>query len=81
MIDDLSQALDSQSEALTRELIHSDPFINEMLKINDIAWQARSRAADRPALYRHRLVEAGPSGWWEWRGWSGSVARSTRCGR
>ncbi len=48
VIDDLSVAIDNQSEALSRELINANSFINEMLKINDIAWQARSKAGCRP---------------------------------
>ena len=62
VIDDLSAALDNQSEALTRELVHSDSFINEMLKINDIAWQARSKAGvDR--RYIATALLKGPTGW------------------
>lgn len=62
VIDDLSGAIDSQSEALSRELINADSFINEMLKINDIAWQARSKAGiDR--RYIATALLKGPAGW------------------
>jgi signal transduction histidine kinase len=62
VIDDLSTAIDSQSEALSRELINADSFINEMLKINDIAWQARSKAGiDR--RYIATALLKGPAGW------------------
>ena len=62
VIDDLSMAIDRQSEGLSRELINADSFINEMLKINDIAWQARSKAGiDR--RYIATALLKGPAGW------------------
>ena len=62
VIDDLAGAIDGQSEALSRELIHADSFINEMLKINDIAWQARAKAGvDR--RYIATALLKGPAGW------------------
>ncbi|HEX2758868.1 MAG TPA: HAMP domain-containing sensor histidine kinase [Rhizomicrobium sp.] len=62
VIDDLSVAIDSQSEALSRELINADSFINEMLKVNDIAWQARSKAGIDRRYIATALIK-GPAGW------------------
>ena len=44
VVDGLTLAIDQQSGVLSRVLASTDSFINEMMKINDVAWMVRGDA-------------------------------------
>jgi signal transduction histidine kinase len=44
--DNLTAAVDRQSNALSRDTASADSFINEMMKINDTTWRVRLDAGD-----------------------------------
>ncbi|HEY0265492.1 MAG TPA: HAMP domain-containing sensor histidine kinase [Rhizomicrobium sp.] len=59
---ELLLALSDKSNALSRGIAPSDPVIGEMLRIADIAWQARSDAGfDRHAIVSAILAQRPPS--------------------
>jgi signal transduction histidine kinase len=48
---ELDSLIENQSDDLTGSIANSDPFINEMIKVNAIAWSVRVEAgADRRAI-------------------------------
>jgi signal transduction histidine kinase len=48
---ELDSIIENQSDDLTGSIANSDPFINEMIKVNAIAWSVRVEAgADRRAI-------------------------------
>jgi signal transduction histidine kinase len=57
----LLDELNHKSASLSRSISSADPLINEMLRVNDIAWRARSDAGtDRHSIMRAMLQGEAP---------------------
>ena len=57
----LLDELNHKSASLSRSISSADPLINEMLRVNDIAWRARSDAGtDRHSIMRAMLQDKAP---------------------
>ena len=61
VVSGLLDELNHKSASLSRSISSADPLINEMLRVNDIAWRARSDAGtDRHSIMRAMLQGEAP---------------------
>jgi signal transduction histidine kinase len=56
--DNLTAAVDRQSNALSRDTAGADSFINEMMKINDVAWSTRLDAGNDRGVIGSAILNA-----------------------
>ncbi len=57
----LVDALTSEAEAVTSRIEKSDPFINEMMKISDLAWRARTDGGADRLTVADAIYGSGPT--------------------